>query len=106
MTSSIKELNYSDLKEEWCQASTVVTLVYTPTCGTCQLAKRMLAVIQEMCQSVIFEQINLNINEQLAIDFEILSVPCLLIHKNSQCEAKIYNFESVPYLYETINSYA
>ena len=38
----------------------------------------------------------------LAVDYEIESVPCLLIQKDGIVQHKIYAFQSVPYLLEKI----
>lgn len=102
---TLKEENYLELKNSWAKTDVVVTLVYTSTCGTCQLAKKMLEVVQETLPTVAFRQINLNFNESLALDYEILSIPCLLIHYDHSIVNKSYKFQSVPYLYEKINSY-
>lgn len=50
-------------------------------------------------------QINLNYYGDMAIDLEIMSVPCIMIHKKGKCVEKIYAFESVPFLYKKITSY-
>lgn len=99
------ETNYQDLKSNELDSLVRVTLVYTPTCGTCQLAKKMIEVLQEAIPNVVFTKINLNLNESLARDYEILSIPCLLIHQNLTLVDKIYKFQSVPYLYELIKTY-
>ena len=103
--AEIKEYSYSELKKNWNEFENVITLIYTPTCGTCQLAKKMLMIVAEASPQIMVNQINLNTNQQLAIDFEIFSIPCLVIHQNNICIDKIYKFQSVPHLYELINSY-
>lgn len=77
--------------------------IYTPMCGTCQIASKMMNVIKEMV-SVPIGQANINFLGDLAIEQEIESVPCLLISKNGRVEKKIYAFQSVPYLLETIKT--
>lgn len=108
MEKVIQELttiDYKGLKELWQQEKLVITLAYTPTCGTCHVAKKMLEVIKAAMSTLIIAQINLNYHADLANDFEIMSVPCILIHFNGECAEKIYAFESVPYLYKKITSY-
>ena len=41
---------------------------------------------------------DLNYVQDIAIDYEIESVPCLLIQKDGIVMHKIYAFQSVPYL--------
>ncbi|OLN22589.1 thiol reductase thioredoxin [Domibacillus antri] len=77
---------------------------YTPMCGTCQVAGRMLDVVEAMNIDVPLERINLNYYEDLAREFEIESVPCLLLFSNGKLKKKIYAFQSVPYIYEEIRS--
>lgn len=74
---------------------------YTPLCGTCQVASRMLQVIDKMVD-VKIGKMNLNFYPDLAKKFEIESVPCLLFFKDGEVIEMIYAFHSVPFLYEKI----
>jgi thioredoxin 1 len=75
---------------------------YTPMCGTCEVASRMLTVIEELFPTIEIVKMNVNFYPELAEEFRIESVPCLLIMKNGAVEQKIYAFRSVPYLFEKI----
>ncbi|WP_075619771.1 thioredoxin family protein [Paenisporosarcina indica] len=90
-------------RQEWENQSknTVVTAyyLYAPMCGTCQVASKMLEVVEELLPNIQMGQANLNYVADLAIDHEIESVPCLLITENGEISEKIYAFHSVPYLY-------
>ena len=91
MEKVIQELmtvDYKYLKELWQQEKLVITLAYTPTCGTCHVAKKMLEVIKVAMPTLIITQINLNYYADLANDFEIMSVPCILIHFNGSAQKK------------------
>ncbi|MER2263255.1 MAG: thioredoxin family protein [Psychrobacillus sp.] len=94
-------------REQWESAKNNSTLslfyIYTPMCGTCQVASKMMNVIKEMVSYPI-GQANINFLGDLAIEQEIESVPCLLITKHGKVEKKIYAFQSVPYLLETIKA--
>lgn len=94
-------------KEQWDSVKNNSTLslfyIYTPMCGTCQIASKMMNVIKEMVSHPI-GQANINFLGDLAIEQEIESVPCLLISKSGKVKKKIYAFQSVPYLLETIKS--
>ena len=76
--------------------------LYTPMCGTCQVASKMMDVVEELLPSVKIGQANLNYVENIAVDQQIESVPCLLITENGLVREKIYAFQSVPYLYERL----
>lgn len=100
--------------EEWTQNEFVKRLengdkgaffIYTPFCGTCQLAERMLHVVRELLPELSIGKINLNFAPELAQQFQIESVPCLLIFDRGKITEKIYAFHSVPYLYERLKEY-
>lgn len=75
--------------------------LYTPMCGTCAVASKMLDVIETLLPELPMGKANINFFEQLAFDYQIESVPCLLINRDSEVE-KVYAFQSVPYLYEKL----
>lgn len=93
-------------RQEWEDQTrnSVVTAyyLYAPMCGTCQVASKMLEVVEELLPNVQIGKANLNYEEELAIDHEIESVPCLLISKNGEISNKIYAFQSVPFLFEQL----
>jgi thioredoxin-like negative regulator of GroEL len=76
---------------------------YTPLCGTCQVASRMLQVIENMVD-VKIGKVNLNFHPEMAEQFEIESVPCLILIKDGDVIDQIYAFQSVPFLYEKIKT--
>lgn len=79
--------------------------LYTPMCGTCQIASKMLEVLKETIPNLQLNKCNLNYFPNVAIEYEIESVPCLTIWKDGQIVEKIYAFKSVPYLYAIVKSY-
>lgn len=79
-----------------------VFYLYTPFCGTCQVASKMLSIVEQMKPDLPMGKADLNYLENVAVDYEIESVPCLLITENGQLIEKIYAFQSVPYLLEKI----
>ncbi|WP_423408094.1 thioredoxin family protein [Heyndrickxia sp. MSNUG] len=72
---------------------------YTPMCGTCQVAGKMLAVIEQLLPDISGGKADLNYLLAMAERFEIESVPCLIILNEGEIQEKIYAFQSVPYLY-------
>ncbi|MCA1055515.1 thioredoxin family protein [Rossellomorea aquimaris] len=76
--------------------------LYTPMCGTCQVAGKMIEVVQRLPQTFHFEKVNLNYLPEFAESQEIESVPCLLLYKNAEELERVYAFQSVPYLYELL----
>ena len=94
-------------RREWetnkSQSNITLFYLYTSMCGTCQVAHKMMEVVQELVD-VPIGQANINFIQDVANDYQIESVPCLLITKDGAVVRKIYAFQSVPYLLETIKS--
>ncbi|NYF26160.1 thioredoxin family protein [Sporosarcina sp. JAI121] len=85
------------------ETSTAAFYLYTPMCGTCAVASKMMEVITVMRPEIPIGKADLNYVQTIAIDYEIESVPCLLIQKDGVLIHKIYAFQSVPYLLEKID---
>ncbi len=82
-----------------------VLYLYTPMCGTCQVAKKMLTVVDELLPSLQIHSINLNYYPEEAKDLGIESVPCLLLCEDGEVKEKVYAFQSVGNLYELLKQY-
>lgn len=78
--------------------------LYTPMCGTCQVASKMLDVVEELLPDMPMGKANLNFVQEIAELYQVESVPCLLVTKNGELTEKIYAFQSVPYLYGKLKS--
>ncbi|WP_042352314.1 thioredoxin family protein [Bacillus massiliigorillae] len=74
--------------------------LYTPICGTCQVASKMLAVVKEIVPTVELGKSDVNYIRGLAEQYQVESVPCLLLFREGKLHEKIYAFHSVPYLLE------
>lgn len=85
------------------EKNTGLVYLYTPLCGTCQTASKILTIIEELLQDLSIAQTNLNYAPNFAKTLSIESVPCLLVIKNGHIKEKIYAFHSVPYIYEKLN---
>lgn len=94
-------------REEWETASSksekVLFYLYTPMCGTCAVASKMMNVIEAMKPNLSIGKADLNYLEDLAVDYKIESVPCLLIVKDGIVIEKVYAFQSVPDLLMKLN---
>jgi len=75
---------------------------YTPLCGTCQVASRMLLVVENIVK-IEMGKMNLNYYPDVAKRFAIESVPCLLFVKQGTVVDTIYAFHSVPHLLTMID---
>lgn len=94
-------------REEWeeinRQAEKNLYYLYTPICGTCAVASKMMDVIAMMRPHLTIGKADLNYIQDVAVDYEIESVPCLLLSKNGIVEEKIYAFHSIPNLLNKID---
>ncbi|WP_062354536.1 thioredoxin family protein [Bacillus kwashiorkori] len=76
--------------------------LYTPLCGTCQIASKMLQVVMEINPNLLIGKADLNYIPNIATEYEIESVPCLILFNEGKVKGKIYAFQSVPYLLEKL----
>ena len=76
--------------------------LYTPLCGTCQVASRMIDVVTEMLPDLPIGKADLNFHGEVAMKYAVESVPCLLIARKGEPVEKVYAFRSVSYLYEKL----
>lgn len=94
----MQEWTLEHLEGEKLTKKKVAFYLYTPFCGTCQIASKMLEVIVELLPEVSFGKANLNYLPNLAKEYQIESVPCLLIFEDNELTDKIYAFHSIPHL--------
>ncbi|AZU63848.1 thioredoxin family protein [Neobacillus mesonae] len=93
----MNEWNRSDLTLFIEKGRTGLVYFFTPLCGTCQLAGKMLQVVENLVD-LEMGKMDLNYYPDLAERFAIESVPCLLLVRDGQVVKTIYAFHSVPYL--------
>jgi len=93
-------------KEQWVAAvqsgERAAFYLYTPMCGTCAVASKMMMIVEQLLPKLQIGKANLNIVEEIALDYEIESVPCLLVCDGGKVTEKVYAFQSVPFLYELL----
>ena len=93
-------------REEWETAKKssekAIFYLYTPICGTCMVASKMMDVVEAMRQDLPMGKADLNYVQDIAVDYKIESVPCLLITEDGAVKEKIYAFQSVPDLLQKI----
>ena len=100
----MQEWTDMEVKQAVDQGNTFCLYVYTPMCGTCQVASKILTVSLELVPKALVGKMNLNFFPNMAKQYEIESVPCLLMFKEGQCLNKVYAFQSVPYVYDLLKN--
>ncbi|MBD7908880.1 thioredoxin family protein [Sporosarcina gallistercoris] len=91
----MNEWTYNDWKVLTEQEELAAFYLYTPLCGTCAVASKILSVVTELKPAVLIGKANLNFVEELAAEYQIESVPCLLIKRKGEPAEKVYAFQSV-----------
>ena len=76
--------------------------LYTPLCGTCQVAKKMMIVVNELTPNQSIGMCNLNYIPDRAQEWSVESVPCLVTFHNGEVVDKLYAFKSVEHIYNLV----
>ncbi len=76
---------------------------YTPMCGTCKVAGKMVDVVEKMEKDYSFMKVDLNYAKNWAEKHKIESVPCLMIFENAKPVDRLYAFQSVIHVIEKLN---
>lgn len=79
---------------------------YTPLCGTCKLARRMLEVVDVALNHLQIYTCNINLMPKQAQIWKITSVPALLVFYGTDVDNQLYRFQSVEHLYAFLKPYA
>ncbi|MFI8710330.1 thioredoxin family protein [Brevibacillus brevis] len=104
--NDLQELTSTELIQYLQEKESVALFVYTPMCGTCKLAARMLGIMQEALPTVPLYQININTAPALAEQWQVTSVPALLIFQRNELVARHYAIQSVGFLYDVLKPLA
>ncbi|WP_284141720.1 MULTISPECIES: thioredoxin family protein [unclassified Virgibacillus] len=91
--------------EETLKKDHYLLYIYTPFCGTCSVARAMLEKIESVHQTAIFYEMNASLYPEFMHDYQIESVPCLLIKDKNEVKEKVYAFQSISNLYSYLLTY-
>jgi len=81
------------------QGQPLAVFIYTPFCGTCKLTERMLEVIMTMQPKLPLVKSNILYLPQITQEWQITSVPCIVIMEPGKERRFIYRMQSVDELY-------
>lgn len=102
----MKECTKAEIIDAVENKQSLILYFYTPLCGTCQVAGKMLGIVEQMMKELPFKKADLNYLPEIAEQFSIESVPCLIQLGKGKVQNKIYAFHSVPYLFEQLQKSA
>ncbi|NGQ96245.1 thioredoxin family protein [Brevibacillus sp. SYP-B805] len=100
----MEDVSLTELDAWLADRRTFALLLYTPFCGTCKWAARMLAVVEAMLPQLSLVSINLNRAPVLAERWRITSVPCLLLFREGRPAERRYAMHSVEHLYRFLKA--
>lgn len=80
---AVKTLTQATFKEEVLQAAQPVLVdFYADWCGPCRMLRPTLDALSEERADVKFAAVNIDENPELADEFDISSIPCVILFKN------------------------
>lgn len=100
----MKERTEADLLRRSGSDGAFAVFLYTPLCGTCKLAERMLDILHEMRPEYAVDKANVNRMPQLVRLWMVESVPCLIAVERGSVLRKLYAFESIDNVYRFLES--
>ncbi|GAA4707082.1 thioredoxin family protein [Brevibacillus fulvus] len=99
-------LNREEIRHKQARQETFALLLFTPFCGTCKLAERMLQIIMELSAGQLaICRANINTMPDVAQSWQVQSVPCLLVFSQGREVKRFYALQSVDYLYQQLRPY-
>ncbi len=79
------EINMNNFKEEVLEAKeTVLADFWAPWCGPCRMQGSVLEKFAEANPDVKVVKINVDDNQELAMQFKIMSIPSMIVFKNGE----------------------
>ncbi|WP_171681903.1 thioredoxin family protein [Paenibacillus planticolens] len=99
----MKELSQQELLD--CahnQETAFAVFLFTPFCGTCKVTERMLDVIMTMQPNLPLYKSNINFLPQISREWQITSVPCIVIFEPGKERQLLYRMQSVDELYRNL----
>ncbi len=90
MVKEIKDTEYETLIKE----GKVVIDCYAPWCGPCKMMSPIIDSIAEEMKEIKFYKINVDDAEKITEEFQIMSIPTILVFENGNLKEKVVGFKS------------
>lgn len=97
----MKKMNEADLITE----KDALVFIYSRFCGTCHVARGFLQRIENTHKEEIFYEMNASLHPNFLQNYQIESVPCLLIINDNEIKERIYTFYSIGNIYQYLYEY-
>ena len=99
MVELVKDTNYKELIKE----GKVVIDCFANWCGPCKMLSPIIDSLSEELTDVKFYKIDVDEAENITTDYEIMSIPTILIFEDGKQKEKVVGFRSKEELKEIIN---
>lgn len=90
MVKEIKDTEYETIIKD----GKVVIDCYAPWCGPCKMISPIIDELAEKLKETKFYKINVDDAEKITTEFEIMSIPTILIFENGELKDKVVGFRS------------
>lgn len=90
MVKEIKDVEYKEIIKE----GKVVIDCYAPWCGPCKMISPIIDKLAEEIKDTSFYKINVDDAETITNEFQIMSIPTILIFENGELKEKVVGFRS------------
>ncbi|WP_134683925.1 thioredoxin family protein [Brevibacillus migulae] len=100
----MQELNENEIRNLQQQKATVALFLYTPLCGTCKVAERMLHISEQLLPDLRLIKLNVNRAPAFAQEHQITSVPCVLRMEKGVFTDRLYALRSIEHLLQFLRA--
>ncbi len=95
----VKQINSDEFKEAIKEGKVVVDLFAT-WCGPCKMLSPILDEISEEITTTKFYKVDVDDNEDIAREYNVMSIPTVLVFENGELTNTIVGLKSREYLVE------
>ena len=90
----VKEINEEEFSEVMKSDKKVLVDCYAPWCGPCKMLSPIMDSLSEELDNVLFYKINVDDAEKIATEYDIMSIPTVLIFENGNLINRQTGFQS------------
>ena len=104
---SVKYLSENNFKEEVLEnGGTVLVDFFADWCGPCQMMSPVIDQIAEELDNITVGKVNVDQNQELAIEYDVMNIPTLIIFKDGKPVKTIIGLQSKSELTNILQSFA
>ena len=102
--AEIRELNAANY-DETVKSGVVLVDFWAPWCNPCRMLGTILEqVAKEAPENVVIGKVNIDDNKDLAVRFEVMNIPRILIYKDGEIVKDLSGVQSKPKLLDALKN--